>query len=84
MPDAHAAAHRAALELVAVGDCTESDRDPGASLLRVDEHLAQLAMHCNEPFGYQQWYLFDSTWASAHPDLARSLLRYAGHRDPPG
>ena len=58
------------------------DRDPDASLLRVDDHLAQLAMHCSEAFGHQQWFLLDTVWAAAHPDLARSLLRYAGHWDP--
>lgn len=50
----------------------------------MDEHLAQLARHCNEPFGHRQWYLSDTAWASAHPDLARSLLWYAGHWDPLG
>jgi hypothetical protein len=50
----------------------------------VDDHLAQVAMHCGESFGYQQWYLFDTAWAAAHPDLARSLLRYANHWDPLG
>ncbi|MEV4510338.1 hypothetical protein AB0K00_15390 [Dactylosporangium sp. NPDC049525] len=81
MPDAHAAVHREAADLIAVGECTDG-RDPDASLLRVDDHLAQLAMHCSEAFGYQQWFLFDTVWAAAHPDLARSLLRYAGHWDP--
>ncbi|MEV0136206.1 hypothetical protein AB0H83_48235 [Dactylosporangium sp. NPDC050688] len=81
MPDAHAAVHREAVELIEVGECTH-ERNPDASLLQVAEHLAQLAMHCNEPFGYQQWFLFDTAWAAAHPDLARSLLRYAGHWDP--
>jgi hypothetical protein len=33
-------------------------------------------------FGYQQWFLFDTVWAAAHPDLAASLLRYAEDRDP--
>ncbi|MEU7874796.1 hypothetical protein [Dactylosporangium sp. NPDC049140] len=81
MPDAHAAVHREALDLIAVGESTH-ERNPDASLLQVDQHLAQLAMHCNKPFGYQQWFLFDTVWAAAHPDLARSLLRYAGHWDP--
>jgi hypothetical protein len=81
MPDGHAAVHREAVDLIAVGECTDG-RNPDASLLQVSEHLAQLAMHCNEPFGYQQWFLFDTAWAAVHPDLARSLLRYAGHWDP--
>jgi hypothetical protein len=41
-------------------------------------------MHCSGSFGYQQWYLFDTAWAATHPDLARSLLRYANHWDPLG
>jgi len=57
-------------------------RDPGLSQLHVADHVAQLAIHIDSTFGYQQWYLFDSTWAAAHPNLARSLLRYAGHWDP--
>jgi hypothetical protein len=57
-------------------------RDPELSLLNISEHIIQLAMHCNEFFGYQQWYLFDNAWAATHPDLAQSLLRYAGHWDP--
>ncbi|GAA3220682.1 hypothetical protein ACFO1B_17150 [Dactylosporangium siamense] len=81
MPAAHAAVHQEATSLIEVGECTDG-RNPDASLLRVDEHLAQLAMHCNEPFGHQQWFLFDTVWAAAHPDLAASLLRYAGHWDP--
>lgn len=57
-------------------------RQPGLSRVHVSDHLAQLAMHTNEFFGYQQWYLFDSVWAATHPNLAQSLLRYAGHWDP--
>jgi hypothetical protein len=57
-------------------------RRPELSRLHNSEHLIQLAMHCNEFFGYQQWYLFDNAWAATHPDLAQSLLRYAGHWDP--
>ncbi|MET7424998.1 hypothetical protein [Dactylosporangium sp. NPDC005555] len=83
MPEAHADVHREATELIAVGEWTH-DRNPEASLLRCDEHLAQLAMHCNEPFGFQQWFLFDSVWAASHPVLAAALLRYAGHWDPFG
>ena len=59
-------------------------RDPDRSLLTVDEHLAQLAMHVDEFFGYQQWYLFDDVWAAGHPELAASLLRYAIDWDPFG
>jgi hypothetical protein len=58
------------------------DRHPARSLLRVDDHLAQLAMHCNDFDGFQQWFLFDDVWAGSNPDLAQSLLRYASHWDP--
>lgn len=57
-------------------------RDPALSKLAAGDHLAQLAMHTNDFFGYQQWYLFDKAWAATHPALAQSLLRYAGHWDP--
>ncbi|MBX6750754.1 MAG: hypothetical protein IRY85_13965 [Micromonosporaceae bacterium] len=57
-------------------------RRPEASLLRVGEHIAQMTRHHSDLFGYQQWYLFDSIWATSHPDLAQSLLRYANHWDP--
>ncbi|SMC85770.1 hypothetical protein [Lentzea albidocapillata] len=63
-------------------DALTDGRDPNLSELHVADHLAQLAIHIDDTFGYQQWYLFDSTWAATHPDLARSLLRYAGHWDP--
>jgi hypothetical protein len=55
---------------------------PGRSLVRVEPHIAQVARHIDDFFGYDQWFLFDSRWAAAHPDLARSLLRYAAHWDP--
>ncbi|GAA3456053.1 hypothetical protein [Dactylosporangium matsuzakiense] len=57
-------------------------RRPELSRLRADTHVAQLAMHCSEFFGFQQWYLFDTVWADAHPELASSLLRYATGWDP--
>jgi hypothetical protein len=81
MPDEHDAVHRRAMEMAAAGEYIDGRR-PEASLLRVGDHLAQLAMHCGESFGYQQWYLFDTTWAATHPNLAQSLLRYADHWDP--
>lgn len=52
------------------------------SLVRLDTHIAQIARHIDDFFGYDQWFLFDTRWAAAHPDLARSLLRYAAHWDP--
>jgi hypothetical protein len=55
---------------------------PAQSLIRLDVHIAQVARYIDDFFGFDQWFLFDSTWAAAHPDLARSLLRYAAHWDP--
>lgn len=81
MPDEHDAAHSLATDLVAVAEFSD-DRRPEASLLRVGEHIAGMAMHCDGFFGYQQWYFFDTAWAASHPDLAQSLLRYANHWDP--
>lgn len=81
LPDEHVAAHRRAVEIIEAGEYTDHRR-PQDSLLQVGDHLAQLAMHCGDSFGYQQWYLFDTTWAATQPDLARSLLRYANHWDP--
>lgn len=81
LPDEHAAAHREAAHRVDAAQYTDRRR-PEASLLRVTEHLTQVAMHCGESFGYQQWYLFDTRWAASHPQMAQSLLRYAHHWDP--
>jgi hypothetical protein len=52
------------------------------SLVRLDTHIAQVARYIDEFFGYDQWFIFDTRWAAAHPDLARSLLRYARQWDP--
>ena len=55
---------------------------PAESLIRLDTHIAQVARYIDGFFGFDQWFLFDNRWAAAHPDLARSLLRYAAHWDP--
>lgn len=59
-----------------------SPEPPTKSLIRIDRHIVQVAWYIDDFFGFDQWFLFDSRWASAHPDLARSLLRYATHWDP--
>jgi ABC-type multidrug transport system ATPase subunit len=46
--------------------------------------LAQALVHVHDLFGYERWYLFDDRWAAGHPELAASLLRYAGSWDPLG
>ena len=45
-------------------------------------HRAQVSRYIDDFFGSDQWFLFDTRWAAAYPDLARSLLRYAAHWDP--
>ncbi|WIM93413.1 hypothetical protein ACTOB_005390 [Actinoplanes oblitus] len=73
--------HRAALSRI--GDPVfDAGRRPDASLIQVGGHLAQMAMHCSDTLGFQQWYLFDSLWVASHPDLAASLTHYATDWDP--
>jgi hypothetical protein len=57
-------------------------RDPTRSRLHTSRHLVQAAIHVDQLFGYERWYLFDDVWARAHPDLAASLLRSAAGWDP--
>jgi len=83
LPTDHDAAHRQATAILSTAQYVDA-RSPDRSLSRIDDHLAQLAMYRGESFGYRQWYLFDTVWAATHPDLARSLLRYANHWDPLG
>lgn len=40
--------------------------------------------HPNQPPEYSHFLLFDDLWAAAHPPLANSLLRLAGHWNPLG
>ncbi|SFQ47929.1 hypothetical protein SAMN04489713_1387 [Actinomadura madurae] len=55
---------------------------PDESLTRLDVHITQVARYIDGFFGFDQWFLFDTRWAATHPDLARSLLRYATYWDP--
>src|SRR5262249_6742944 len=72
-------------ELATLLTQVESTRaDPSRTLISVQEHIAQMCLptaHFNEINCYHQWFLFDDLWAATHPDLARSLLFYAGHWD---
>jgi hypothetical protein len=43
------------------------------------EHHVELRL--DDGFNHHVWILFDDLWASSHPELARSILRFAG---PPG
>jgi uncharacterized protein (TIGR02996 family) len=50
------------------------------SLIQVEEHVAVMCRHVDrwdDRDMYHQWYFFDDLWASAHPDLANAILRYA-------
>lgn len=76
----HQAAHATALRLLS-GFTPEYERDPGRTLTHQGDHLAQMCIH-SRSFGYRQWFLFDDVWAAAHPELATSLIHYAGHWDP--
>ncbi|MEU8211518.1 hypothetical protein AB0B85_20255 [Micromonospora sp. NPDC049044] len=71
----HDASHREVLRLLTPEPAT-------GSLIRSGPHIAQVARYIDDFFGFDQWFLFDTRWAAAHPDLARSLLRYAAHWDP--
>jgi uncharacterized protein (TIGR02996 family) len=72
---------RALLELEAKhrGELRSAPR----SLIHVEGHLAQMCLDVgwnDEPY-FSQWYFFDDLWASARPDLADAILRFAARRD---
>jgi hypothetical protein len=71
----HEVIHREMLDMLLPVRTTES-------LVRVEAHIAQVARYIDGFFGFDQWFTFDTHWAAAHPDLARSLLRYAASWDP--
>jgi hypothetical protein len=73
-PD-HDTAHGAVLRLLAA-------EETAGTRIGLAPHIAQVARYIDSFFGYDQWFLFDTRWAAAHPDLASSLLRYAAHWDP--
>jgi len=63
-------------------------RRGSGSAVHVGEHIAQLLLHEVDVYHpqdardiYRQWIFFDDRWASAHPHLANSLLRYATRWD---
>lgn len=62
-----------------------STNDPQKSLVAASDHVAQVCRHTDaDPTGglYHHWILFDDVWASTHPDLANSILRFASRWDP--
>ena len=74
-----APAHEAVLQEIT--DLLHTER-LAESLIRLDAHIAQVARYIDGFFGFDQWILFDNRWAATHPELARSLLRYAALWDP--
>jgi hypothetical protein len=62
-------------ELLALVDGTD-DGDRTASIIDAHAHAVLFAMNVTHHFGFQQWVIFDDLWGAAHPDLARSLVRY--------
>lgn len=75
----HAAAHG---EFLAAAEGHTHGGDPARSVVHDHDHVALLAAHTSNQFGFQQWILFDDRWAAAHPDLASSILQYAHSPDP--
>ncbi|MFF5244648.1 hypothetical protein ACFY3V_10235 [Streptosporangium sp. NPDC000095] len=78
---AHQQAHEIGLRLLQ-GFAPARGRDPHRTIIRQSEHVAQMAIHIDDYFGYRQWFVFDDVWAAAHPDLAASLLHCGSHWDP--
>jgi uncharacterized protein (TIGR02996 family) len=57
-------------------------------LTHVEEHVAQACLHLSDKaLGlrtkglFHQWIFFDDLWASAHPEMANALLRFARRWD---
>jgi uncharacterized protein (TIGR02996 family) len=61
------------------------DRMKRHDLYHVGEHVAQACKHVgterDKLKDYHQWIFFDDVWASAHPDLANGILRFAARWD---
>jgi hypothetical protein len=59
-------------------------RKSAHSLFHAEGHLVQTCLDTSAtdraPY-FGQWYFFDDIWASAHPHLANSLLRFASRWD---
>jgi uncharacterized protein (TIGR02996 family) len=67
------------------GDYSNWKFNPKKSLIQVEEHVAVFCRHVAQwrkgDDMYHQWYFFDDLWASAHPDLANAILRFASRWD---
>lgn len=92
--DLASARRELAEHLARIEEATKSSQlghpaDPSLSVIQGEEHLAQLCVNMiapDEQYGrryerYDQWIFFDDLWASAYPDLANGLLRYASRWD---
>ncbi len=51
-------------------------------VMHASPHAILFSPYVSKAFGHQQMIFFDDLWASANPDLASSLLRYASGWDP--
>src|SRR5262249_39594469 len=72
----------------ALAELLDRRRTDAQFRVQVEEHVAQLCFRDhvwrlprrNQNI-YEQWVLFDDLWASAHADLANSILRYVQRWD---
>jgi uncharacterized protein (TIGR02996 family) len=74
----------AALRRMPSGGCNKlqpkQPANPERYLIHVGDHVVQAYFHlCDDDF--DQWFLFDDLWGSAHPALANSLIRWATRWD---
>jgi uncharacterized protein (TIGR02996 family) len=74
--------------LRALADTLDALLPQSRSLVHVEDHVAQLALHHHtwvlpkrEKHIYHHWILFDDLWAGAHPDLANAILRFVRRWD---
>jgi hypothetical protein len=61
------------------------NRQKKYDLIHAGEHIVQACKHVDTwrrgARNYHQWIFFDDVWASAHPELANSILRFAARWD---
>lgn len=69
-------------ELLAAAEPHTHGGDPSLAIIQESAGAVLFAPHASADLGHQQWILFDDRWASAHPDLAASILRYGRDWDP--
>jgi hypothetical protein len=70
-------------EALVDGQAELDPADVARTKVACSPHIAQACSYQpTSAHEWQQWFLFDDLWASAHPALAASLLRYAADWDP--